>query len=370
MKSIAGNVNYVAALFVCFLLPGPAAAAVYISGRVTAVGTHAPVPDATVSLYTNGQSEVLQVAHSLQNGSFVLRAPEAGNYRLEVEGGGVEPMEQTIEAPSAGIVGLEVKVTLIPVLRVRVLDPQGKPVTGQQVRGWLVVIADHTEGGNHTHQVQGIGFTKISAPDGTVEYAAPQGSNPTQATTIIAGARDAAAGCGMLRLDKWPDTPVTLQLERGVTLSGVVVDREDKPAPGVKVEIQPAAAQPMGLPVALPMTLELAPSKSAAGTRLVATGVIPAAAEEDRSMQEGSPCFYQGSVRTTTDKDGSFEIPFLFSGCHVIVSAALPGGGLAREYVTLGGERMDIRLGWVQLSYLPDPYQLDYRQLLGIPDCY
>ncbi|MDQ2730246.1 MAG: hypothetical protein M3Y56_01190, partial [Armatimonadota bacterium] len=221
---------------------------------------------------------------------------------------------------------------------------------------------------SHTHQSQGVGFTKISSPEGVVDYAAPRGSTPAEATTVIIGARDATSGCAMIRFDKWPDAPVTLQLERGVTLTGSVVDKDGKPAAGVKVQVRPAMAA--AVPATPPAIIQLGEPANHTTLRRLVTGPMWPAVEEDNAMQEGSPCFYQGSIRTTSDKDGHFEIPFLFSGCHVMVTFAVPGEGLKYQMVTLGGARMELRLGSEHTLWLPAPYQVDVRQALHIPVCY
>lgn len=113
-----------------------AARGAIIEGRVTAIGTDAPVADAIVSVSSLPSETSLATA---ADGSFRTRPFGPGRYELAVRAPGYEPgaCVAVVPDPPSGAVAVRCEVRALPsegTLEGRVVDASGSPVAGAKVR--------------------------------------------------------------------------------------------------------------------------------------------------------------------------------------------------------------------------------------------
>ncbi|HET6383153.1 MAG TPA: prepilin-type N-terminal cleavage/methylation domain-containing protein [Armatimonadota bacterium] len=153
-----------ALLLPVFATPGEAAeAAAYLAGKV-ADDAGRPVSGAILSLFAERASGAgpsglgnaagikgvpLRITQSLANGSYVIRAPRSGRYRLRVSASGYVPIDEEVTIPAAGP-RFDVRL-FKPRLTGRVVTTAGKPLPGATVRASITDLAD-TRGQPLTHK--------------------------------------------------------------------------------------------------------------------------------------------------------------------------------------------------------------------------
>jgi hypothetical protein len=239
--------------FAVLQLAGAAQASVYVTGQVLVSNRRAPAAGVTIALYAPTETDTpLAVVESLQNGSFVLKAPAAGAYRLVIDGPAYTRLEQSIDVPAAGISARRFTVDHLPSIRVQLIGSNGQPVTSGLAEAWLT--SDRGGGfGNYRRRVamrRGRGGTlSLTEPiqkDGSVEFTLPEGFPTAQISNLTLEVRDAAAGCGEIALDAWPEKPIELRLQPGLRLRGVALDNDGKPVSGLPVVITPVARGRLG----------------------------------------------------------------------------------------------------------------------------
>lgn len=294
------------------LLAGSAQAAVYISGKVV-VGTGVtPAGAVTVAFYKADSEDPTAVTQSLQNGSFVLKVPEAGQYRVVVSGSEYFPGEKALDIPAAGITSLSLSIAHRPVLHLRLVAPDGKLVASGMVEAALWVGSTHVSPKGGYTENRGIGQVSVKAigADGIVELMAPgqpRAQKPEETVQmeerIDVSVRDATAGCGELHLDRWPEDAVSLQLQIGATLSGIVFDEHGNPRPGIMV-------------TAIPVT-------------------------EDKLERRRRK--FRSQVSALTNAQGRFELPALLYNRYQ-VRANSPDKAYRFQFVDLTGSRTDVVL--------------------------
>ncbi|MDQ2730244.1 MAG: carboxypeptidase-like regulatory domain-containing protein [Armatimonadota bacterium] len=276
------------------IVPNPAQAAIYISGRVGLTGDRSPVADATIALYPKGvavggvalSGDVQPVAttQSLGNGSFLIVAPSKGSYHLVVRKEDYFTSDWPVEVTAKGVTALQLTITRPPTIRLHLVRSNGKPVGGGDVTVWTVALP--TRGDSSTLKWD----TRAVPSTGIVEVTAPSVS-PAVVGRIGIGVRSVQAGCATVWVDGVPSAPLTMRLEPGITIRGKVFDADGNPAPAVRVAVES-------------MSRSLT-------SRLV-----------------------QGWAMGTTDERGLYEIRSLLPGRYT-VQVRLPGGGTCFRLVNL-----------------------------------
>ena len=280
----------------------PANATVYVSGRVLAKTTHAPVAGATVSLFPVDGFRPVDTGLTLQNGAFVLKAPSPGKYRAVVQIGAARTFQEVIDVPTGGIASLDITMLSDTPLKLRLIGPDGSPLQTGPVDLWGSI--SWPGGGSRIPPV-----SLRPGPDGTVSVTAPQSTPLDLVSQVIIAVRDAELGCGRTHLEGWTDETATVYLERGASIAGTVVNAAGKPVPEIGVRVMPVAASR----ILWERRQNLAPAVPP-GIQLVL-----------------SP---QNTITAHTDENGRFKVPALFFGRYV-VAAEIPGIGTRSRQVDL-----------------------------------
>ncbi len=206
----------------------PVRASVYVTGQVVVERTQAPVGGATVSLYTGDHPLPVDVSQSLHNGSFVLQAPSAGQYRLETSSGTCFTTTQTIIVTKRGVSALHVSVRDRPTLLLQVVSQSLVPI---QHHSMQVLIQTTAKAGNSRGYVPA-----RSSQQGVVHVIAPEyfpEARDVQSLALLV--RVPGEGIGEVHLPQWPGKLVVIRVVRPGVVSGVVLDKAGKPMVGVGV---------------------------------------------------------------------------------------------------------------------------------------
>jgi len=224
-------------------------APIYLSGRALVTGTNAPAPGVTVSIYAPGQDSPVDITQTLQNGSYILKAPHAGRYRLTAAGGVYDDFSKRVDVPAAGLSSFKLQLRHLPSVRLRLLDAAGKPVSAAGAQGWVWIYRKMRQGrrnDNHRHQRRRPGAAVLAltvdqnvGPDGLLEMTLPRDIESMNVDKILIGVRGPRDGCGQRQIDDWPDAPLSIKLSPGATLKGLVRDRDGNPAAGVSIVLTP-----------------------------------------------------------------------------------------------------------------------------------
>lgn len=267
--------NVVTAVFAILLgvfqMASAASASVYVSGKVLITETRAPAADATLSLYKlDDPTTPVSVNQTLVNGSYLLKAPAAGKYRLTVEGSLFSALEKTIDIPATGLSGEVLQVNHLPFVGLQLQAPSGKPVRGGSAELWLLLswpdgTPYNADWGNSGAPGTGIPMelTRPVGPDGRVEITLASGGQPGNVgflgpggrmqmslpetslqgiTAVTARVRIPGVGCGQVQFDHWPTQVTPLHLQTGATLQGVALDYNGKPLSGATITVEPVTA--------------------------------------------------------------------------------------------------------------------------------
>lgn len=301
------------ALALMSVLPAPAS--VYVSGRVFNYKTYHPIPGAVVFLdQLDGDlpARTISQAPCLNNGSFIVRAPAAGHYRLKVVRSETVLFQELITVPKVASFAVDLAVGS---------GPQAVPTFQAPTPGAppSPILLDLTTG---------LGSSLSPGPvDAWVELLWPAQANPCGTGGILTVRQDGslllplpiippgldthsalvevtlrrpskAAGGG--RMEGWPAIPISLFLPPPLALRGVIHDRADAPVPNATV----------------------------LATRMVRVGCILRRADH----------FIPAIV--TADAAGRFSIPNLCAGTYD-VRALVPAGVACRKLFVLSPARPD-----------------------------
>ena len=297
--------------------PGHAARALYVSGVVILKGSGSPVSRASVSLYpihaAGSTLQPVSVTETSPNGSFVLTAPSAGQYRIVVlqRKRGIS-LDSLVTVPAAGLASLKLQVEgAAGGLHLQILGTDGNLVRtgGFQVRVLVLHGADHP--------ADAAWDTESVDTDGTLEAPLPTAaaSEPIQAVGISVRSPD--LGCGRTVIEQIPAGAVPIQLIRGAALRGQVTGTTGLPAPGTILRI---------------------------------SGLDPNPARR----------FLQGVVDATADDTGRFEVPFLLPGLFDVAHSSQDDGAFSRAVnlpagVTELGLSTSDRLGPTGVDFTTKP---------------
>ena len=314
--------TYVRAALLAFVLGAtfaritPAGAEIALSGRVLGHFTNAPLSGASVSLYKGGKDwgedpEPEYVAQTLANGTFVLRTPDTGEYRLLVEAKGEVPLVKAIKV-TANALPFTLQMPGVTTLRLQIFKPDGTPLSDVAADVHLAFIAALKRNGAAVWSTMTIGH------DGTVDVQSSRVLDAALAEQIVVDVRVAGTGCARVYLDAWPDpAPGTqvgvcpIHLKPGATMKGLVKDALGNPEAGATVTIAPSEPYP--------------------------------------ALQ-----YIQGPISAVTDKDGRFEAPSLRAGRYLLVTEQ-QGGSFAHF--------MHLKDKPEELVLAPDPVTLPMRMM-------
>lgn len=275
-----------------------AEATVYISGKVMAKDSGKPLANVTVNLSKPGEVQPLATTTSLRNGSYVLKAPGAGIFRITADEVEHATLETTLNVPAAGLATYDIQLENLPSFRVHILGTDGAPDAGAVVQVWWSLAAPRDNKP---------ALDKTTSADGELQLTAPHGVPVVMLHEIRIGIRDPQRGCGQRTVDSWPTEPVNISLQTGARLTGTVVDANEKPAPLVAVT----------------------------ATRFM--GYLPT---------------HEGEVTVTTNEAGQYDIPALFFGTYM-VRANIPGVGLRAKQVVLSQPKTAMSLSPGDPQFLP-----------------
>ena len=224
---------------------GPALASVYVSGTLVADQSQAPAASVTLALYREGDNETpVDVVQSLANGSFVLRAPEKGQYHLTATATSYLPLDQALNIPKTGLSGQVLRVQARPSLNLRLLGPDGNPLLAGPIQVWVTVPGMVRPRGAFRRGAMpwrwgGMTPDQSVGEGGMVSMPLPGGLADRPELETVVMVRRAGVGCATVRLDHLPRDPITLRLETGSRLIGLVLDPDGKPLPAIPVMVAP-----------------------------------------------------------------------------------------------------------------------------------
>jgi len=286
-----------------------AAAPAYVSGRVVITGTNAPVARASVAVYALGGVTAGETAHTLLNGSFVVKLAQPGNYGVEVESDSSQPYHANLTVPAAGLTGLTFVVKPVPTLHLKLIGPDGEPLRGGSVDTWMDIHSYVAERPFVRGARPGTPEPRNVSPDGTVDIPMPPTVDAEHTSQITVGVREAQIGWGQTHIDGWTEDPLTVYLQKGAVLSGKVLGDDGKPIPGSQI-------------------IAVRASNPEEGYRQLFIGPL------------GETALRAAAV---SDEDGKFSIPALPYGPYWI-QARFPKGGMGAQMVTLSKSNQQVAL--------------------------
>ena len=214
-------VGTVLLLFALTALPRPAIA-VAVSGQVVDSVTHTPLAGANGNLFppstldTEGPEAVsLASTQTLENGTFVLKAPAPGAYRLVVVTPGNHPYQlwqKVVDLPHDGIAGLTVALEPIPTFQIQPIGPDGKTVSGP-METWVWILWSDNRA--TLQYVDGLEKRPL--------LAARPGSAAAVKDALIE-VRCPGVSCGSLAVDGWKPGAYRVRLAPGSEIEGRAVD--------------------------------------------------------------------------------------------------------------------------------------------------
>jgi hypothetical protein len=198
-------------------------------------------------------------------------------------------------------------------LRIRLLGPEGAPVTTGQTSIWHWYRWPNNAGGSGQGQ-------RPFPESGVVNFDPPD--NVDELKEAFIGIQVEGIGLGQWRLEKWPDNAgaSTFRLSAGATLVGTVVNANGAPLPNTKVTLSAHIEKPIfyGLD-----------EKGKWEDPLPVTG--------------GDPFFAVSDRHAFTDRDGRFTFSFLPYGGYE-VRAAIPDVGVRYAAVEVNRPKVEASL--------------------------
>lgn len=215
-------------IFVLFTIFGvgaqEASASVYVSGQVFRKGVRNPVAGATVQLFRPVEDGSIAVAQTLGNGSYILKAPHPGPYRIKVTAPHFLPFDGPVKVSKSLGQPFDISLTKQPTIMLLLSSPPGSPpIVGS------VSVTTWTERGVWQAEVKTVNGTV--GPDGSVELEAPAGP-PLQEIQKLLVEVTSDHGIGQVLVDHWRNNTIKVPLSAGLSVSGEVVDAQGKPAVG------------------------------------------------------------------------------------------------------------------------------------------
>jgi hypothetical protein len=210
-----------------------------ISGRVVGRGSGAPLDRSLVLLLSPTSTAALASTFADDGGSFSLEAPEAGSYDLMVVREGYLAGTTRVTVPVEGLRGATLTARTSPGLRLKLLDPSGKPLSQGRVDVRLVLrSATALIDGMDAHEL-------VSAHDDTVIHLPIE--DPLDAVVDLElYVRVEGAGCARVRMASWPDGPISIRLQPGLALHGRVVTAAGLPACKTVIKVTRLTPSPWG----------------------------------------------------------------------------------------------------------------------------
>ena len=204
-----------------------AGAEVFVSGRISL-----PMPRVSISL-RGPDSDLPCMTQTLQNGTFVLRAPGPGSFRIQVaQIGTYTALERRIDVPAEGLSNLVIDLTPPPTLHIRIIDPNGRPIDSPEVDVCLVI--SRSQDAEHCVQVVREPRLAVTGGDAWIRRPPELSYDPTE--TVAISVRADGIGCLQHRTKGWASEPSVLKLERGASIRGRMVEASGSPAAGVVIE--------------------------------------------------------------------------------------------------------------------------------------
>lgn len=206
-----------------------------VSGK--AVSNGKPVPGVVIALYAlHGDSwynsPPVDFAMSGVDGAFSFEAPVPGRYQMSTgwsQEADYNPSNRPVTVPAAGIKDADLPIDVRSKMLLRLVGVDGKPVMSGTVH-----VAMQVQSSN-----QGWEFNPSNdiGADGLVTVRSYQNISPATVTGVTITVRHDTAGWAHLHLDHWTDQPVTLQLQKGVTVKGQIVDAGGSPVKDASLQL-------------------------------------------------------------------------------------------------------------------------------------
>lgn len=283
-------------------------AAVLVSGQVVSGGDGVAVGGATISVtgvdtppsvvpaQVGPPATESVIAHTLANGSFLLKVPHPGYYSFKVDAAAFEIMGQPVYVTAAGLLALRLELSHSPTVRLKVLTPGGALVTAGDVQVWLLV-------GNRRpgQPAAGIWATKHATPDGLLEVSTSRNISLADAGAVEIAVRVKGVGAASVYRAERPKETVTVQLAPGKTIVGKVVNAAGTPLAGLHVDLNAA----------------------------------------DRDLAHR---FLQGRDQTTSGEGGTFQFTDLLPGRYDITFRMPPLNEVRYRLLTLTADRTVVTL--------------------------
>ena len=257
---------------------------IHVAGRVNAPNG-AGVGNVVVSIRVPGTNWPVDNDRTLPDGSYVLRVPTAGQFLLTAEAVGYFRAASPVSITPKSSTLAPIRIFPADSLRLKLLAPDGRPAAAGEAKVWRTAWWQDLPG--HSS----VSSTAAISADGIIEMPSASWMPVDGDASVSVTVRIPEIGCGEIHLDNWSEAIPTLQLVRGYTLAGTVVDTNGKAAPGA--------------------TLTL--------TR------VPAA---------DAPLISPEQLTITASPDGTFEAPALFAA-EYRVWVYIPGGGSWSQLVAL-----------------------------------
>ena len=210
-----------------------------ISGRVVGRGSGAPLDRSFVLLFSPTATAALASTSSGDGGRFTLDAPAPGPYDLMVVRDGYLAGSTRVSVPVNGLRGAVVTARTDPTLRLKLLDPLGKPLSHGLAEVRLVLQTD-------TARIDGM---DLREPIGGQPIAVlhPLIGDPLDAVVDLElRVRVSGVGCARVRMDTWPDGPIPVRLQLGQTLRGCVLTAAGAPASNKAIKVTRLIPDAMG----------------------------------------------------------------------------------------------------------------------------
>lgn len=296
-RPAAGQVNIALPSNLIQVAPAPP---LVVAGRLLSKGTHAPIAAGVISLNGLEFREVVDVAQSGADGAYSLEAPIAGQYLLIAQGDKHTSVVRRLIVPLESSAPIDIEMPSQLEMTVHLLTADGKAMSPDQVQ-WNVTTS-WTAGQTAIAGVSVVsrtGMMNLWAP------AAPATRRLTlqSPTHVLIAFRDATVGCAVVNLDTWPTTPLTVQLHKGATLMGTVLNSQGKPAGDTKLSL-----------------LTLSPSRAGV-LRPIAGITLPILA----------------------DVNGKFSVLNLPAGSYQL-RAKIPGAGPIIQQITVAGADQNVTI--------------------------
>ena len=267
------NVTRIAGFWLLLLASTCAAQTpIYISGKVLDGPGGNLLADVAVSLRQGDLRQPLTVVQSLGNGSFVLKVPAPGSYRIIAIGPGRRSVIRPVDVPAKGLDGITLELGSTVILpnertvvararlaniRIHVVDTAGTPVRRGTLQAWVVwspLPPANAAAQNEDRAVDAFGGRAlqlarrgegacgvwsgiVGAATDFMDVEGPPFPVPVVPCRVGIAVRSPLFGSGRLMLDAWPDKMVTVKLVRSGNLHVNVTNAAGDPVPGAHVSV-------------------------------------------------------------------------------------------------------------------------------------